>query len=69
MDVPATAGIALTAIGIQCGMRLADGRLVRPWLIWEIEDANGDHRDMTTDELSMLGLMLGIDITVLIEAN
>ena len=39
IGIPATATIAHSPNGNICGLRLADGRLVRPWITWEIEDA------------------------------
>ncbi len=59
VDLPASAFIALSPNGDQCGVRLADRRLVRPWITWEIEDADGDHRDLTYEELTALGFLPG----------
>ncbi|MGB3472105.1 MAG: hypothetical protein WBA51_14900 [Erythrobacter sp.] len=65
--VPGNASIELTPIGTIGGIKLADGRLVRPWLNWEIEDFDGTHRDLTFDELSELGFVPTLDKTIAIE--
>lgn len=65
--VPGNATIKLTPIGTIGGIRLADGRHVRPWITWELEEADGTHRDLTFDELSELGFVPTLDKTIAIE--
>jgi len=65
--VPGNATIELTPIGTIGGIRLADGRRVRPWITWELEEADGTHRDLTFDELSELGFVPTLDKTIAIE--
>ena len=55
IDVPGNATIQLSAMGNVAGIRLSDGRLVRPWVTWEIEEADGTHRELAHDELVGLG--------------
>lgn len=62
--VPGSATIELTAIGTIGGIKLADGRVVRPWITWEIEEADGTHRDLAFDELSALGFVPTLDKTI-----
>ena len=65
--VPGDASIDITPIGTIGGIKLADGRLVRPRLTWEIEETDGTHRDLTFDELSALGFVPTLDKTIGIE--
>jgi len=65
--VPGDASIDITPIGTIGGIKLADGRLVRPWITWEIEETDGTHRDLTFDELSALGFVPTLDKTIGIE--
>ena len=65
--VPGNATIELTTIGTIGGIKLADGRRVRPWITWELEEADGTHRDLTFDELSDLGFVPTLDKTIAIE--
>lgn len=67
--VPGSASIYITPIGTIGGIRLADGRLVRPWMTWELEEVDGTHRDLTHDDLVALGFeptlekAIGIELT------
>ena len=65
--VPGNATIEITPIGTIGGIKLADGRVVRPWITWEIQEADGTNRDLTFDELSALGFVPTLDKTIGIE--
>lgn len=62
--VPGNATIEITPIGTIGGIKLADGRVVRPWITWEIQEADGTNRDLTFDELSALGFVPTLDKTI-----
>lgn len=62
--VPGDASIEITPVGTIGGIKLADGRLVRPWITWEIQEADGTNRDLTFDELSALGFVPTLDKTI-----
>ena len=64
--VPGNATIEITPIGTIGGIKLADGRVLRPWITWEIEETDGTHRDLTFDELSELGFVPTLDKTIAI---
>lgn len=65
--VPGSASIDMTPVGTIGGIRLGDGRLVRPWITWEIEEADGSHRDLDHEELVELGFAPTLDKTIGIE--
>ena len=69
IDIPANAEIHLTSIGNICGLKLADGRLARPWIVWEIEEADGTHRELSHDDLVALGFQPSLETTITIEVN
>ena len=67
IGIPNDADEAFTPIGSLCGLRLADGRLVRPWITWEIEEADGSHRELTHDDLLALGFQPSLETAISIE--
>lgn len=67
IGIPATATIAHSPNGNTCGLRLADGRLVRPWITWEIEDAGENHRELDHDDLLALGFQPTLETAIAID--
>lgn len=60
IDVPDDASLEYAATGFACGIRLADGRIVKPWIALEIEEDDEGH-DMTSDELRAIGIDRDLD--------
>ena len=67
IEIPGDAAKAFAPIGSLCGLRLADGRLVRPWITWEIEEIDGSHRELTHDDLLALGFQPSLETAISIE--
>ena len=61
IEVPDDAEIEYAPTGAACGIRLADGRIVKPWLTYEMEE-DGEASDLSNDELQALGFDPGVDI-------
>jgi len=55
IDVPDDAVLEYASTGNACGIRLADGRVVKPWIALEIEEDDDAH-DMTSDEIRAIGI-------------
>ena len=60
--LPEGSTIAYAESGAISGYRLPDGRLIRPWISYEIEEEDGDNQDLSYDELLALGIETGLDI-------
>ena len=69
VEIPAEAITYVSPIGTVCGLTLRDGRLVRPWITWEIEETGGPYRDLTFDELLALGFQPGLETTITIDVD
>ena len=67
IEIPKDADKAFAPIGSLCGLRLADGRLLRPWITWEIEEADGSHHVLTHDDLMALGFQPHLETTISID--
>ncbi len=61
IEIPEGAEVDYSPIGAVCGIRMADGRVVKPWITYEIEE-DGQAADLTHDELQALGFDPGGDI-------
>ncbi len=67
IEIPASAKIQFAPLGNICGLRLEDGRLLRPWIVWEIEEADGTQRDLSHDDLLVLGFQPSLETSITIE--
>lgn len=56
VDIPDDAEIAIAPTGAVQGFRLADGRLIRAWIAYEIEEEDGTCRNLTYDEMCALDI-------------
>lgn len=56
IEIPDDAEISTAPAGAINGFMLSDGRLVRPWIVYEIEEEDGSVRDLGTDELQSLDI-------------
>lgn len=61
IEVPEGAEIAYAPTGLVSGIRLADGRVLKPWITYELEE-DGEASDLGHDELTALGLDTGHDL-------
>jgi hypothetical protein len=66
VEVPDDAEILHAPTGVVSGLRLADGRVVKPWLSYEMEEGD-DASDLSHDEMLALGIDVGLDIERTIE--
>lgn len=68
IEFPDDAEIEYAPTGVASGVRLSDGRLVKPWVALELETEDGsDAHDMSGDEVEALGLGRDIDFERTIE--
>ena len=61
VEVPDGSEIHCGPTGMVAGFRLPSGELVRPWITYEIEDHDGETRDLEQEELAALGIVDGED--------
>lgn len=61
IEVPAGTTIHVAPTGVTPGFELPDGRVIKVWISYEIEEGNSC-RDLTYDELSALGITQGLDV-------
>lgn len=72
IQVPDDAEINIAPSGMASGIRLADGRIVKPWICYELEtqiDGEDEHHDMDPDELSSIGFETNIEMERTIEES
>lgn len=68
MSIAEGVNVDLAPTGRQRGFRLPDGRLVRPQIVFEIDDGASDPRDLTYQETVDLGIDISAyDVEVEIE--
>lgn len=68
-DVPANAASDFASTGALRGLRLADGRLIRPWIVWEVEESGGEYQELSHDDLLALGSQPSIETIVEIDSE
>lgn len=66
IEIPDDAEIEYAPTGVVSGIRLADGRTLKPWITYEIEE-DEEASDLSHDELIALGVDQGLDIERTIE--
>lgn len=70
-ELPVMRAADATAIGFaqfnDVPHKVAEGRLVRPWITWEIEDAGENHRELDHDDLLALGFQPTLETAIAID--
>lgn len=61
LEIPDDAEIAYAPTGVVSGFRLKDGRIVKPWVSYEIEEDDETNHDLSHDEMQALGIEAGLD--------
>lgn len=57
IEIPDDAEIEYAPTGVASGVRLKDGRLVKPWIALELQaEDDGEAHDMSWDETEALGI-------------
>lgn len=44
------------------GFRLPDGKIIRAWICYELEDEKGEHHDLTASDMNDLGFDTDIEL-------
>ena len=69
LNVPAGTTIDIAPSGQVGGLRLPDGRLLRSWVMYEVEEADGSCVELSYDEMCDLDFDPGIEFTRDVEAD
>lgn len=67
VSFPDGSTIEYAVTGNVSGVRLKDGRLVKPWICYEIEEDDGSTHDLRQDEMTALDIDAGLDLIRRIE--
>lgn len=69
VTVPDGAVVEVSPSGETTGIRLGDGRLVKPWMTLELHDGRGNTSDLGCDELEALDIEVAEDLVRAITTN
>ncbi len=60
IEAPAGSKLHIAPVGTAAGFELPDGRIIKPWIVYEIEEGDSC-RNLTHDEMLALGITQDID--------